>query len=204
MGGEGSMQAMQNILKNNKMLLRKKNYFRSEKSFLNRKNEFHKASQGIVDIHHATKEDLIKIRKKIIKQRRLTYWRTVIVFLIVAPIFIYATISFFPAEKIDSSNTAKRVAQQKLEKFEYYLNDGDHYLEKGEWHNTIFQYNKAIELFPSNFSAHYRLAYAYTYQCRNTETNCIIAQEKVKQLIAKFPENERLLELEVVLTFAKK
>ena len=53
MGGGGSIQGMSNSLKINRQMLRKKTYFSKERSFLNRKREFHKAA-GIIDLKTAT------------------------------------------------------------------------------------------------------------------------------------------------------
>ncbi|WP_121666182.1 hypothetical protein [Mesonia aquimarina] len=70
MPGGGSIQGMRNSLSNNKKLLRSKSYFKKERSFLSIKAEYLKAAGGKIAFKKASKEDILKIRKKIIRQKR--------------------------------------------------------------------------------------------------------------------------------------
>lgn len=73
--------------------------------------------------------------------------------------------------------------QEKDDFHTFLISDGDDYMENGKWHNAIFQYKKALELFPNNYDAKYRLGYAYTYRCRNEGKECIKGTEYLDKLI---------------------
>ncbi|MGS2765187.1 hypothetical protein [Sinomicrobium sp. M5D2P9] len=70
MSGGGSIQGMINSLKNNKKLLRSKSLFSKEKTFLNIKKEYLKAAGGNLDFKKASKEDITRIRKSVLKERK--------------------------------------------------------------------------------------------------------------------------------------
>ena len=66
----GSVQAMLTILRNNKLLLRKKNIFKKERTFLSIKQEYIRAIPGPYHFKHATKEELKRIREEV-KTRKI-------------------------------------------------------------------------------------------------------------------------------------
>ncbi len=61
MGGEGSTQHMIITMRNNLNMLRKKSMFKRERSFLNVKKEYYKASKGKIASKKLTKEELLLI-----------------------------------------------------------------------------------------------------------------------------------------------
>ena len=201
MGGGGSIQGMNTSLKNNRMLLRTSRFNPKKKSFFNRRKEYIKAADGFVELKEATPEELHKIRKKILLQRRNGNILSLVLIIVLIPFFVYFSFHWFKTERKIISSKEMKAVNDKKDDYTFFINDGDSYLEKGKWHNAIFQYNKVLELFPSDYDAHYRLAYAYTYRCRNEKINCEEANSKIEKLLEQFPNNSELIELEVVLKF---
>ncbi len=201
MGGGGSIQGMNNSLKMNRQLLRKKTYFRKERSFLNRKREYHKAA-GIIDLKTATKEELAGIRKTIIKRRRKSNLIFLFLFVIIASPLLYFSFDFFKTQTNKELMIEKMEKDERMEKYNFFISDGDEYIKKGEWHNAMFQFNKAIEIFPNDYHAHYRYSYAAVYRCRNEKEKCEIADNSLSKLLKEFPDKTELIELEQMLIFA--
>ena len=201
MGGGGSIQGMSNSLKINRQMLRKKTYFRKERSFLNRKREFHKAA-GIIDLKTATTEELAEIRHKIIKRRRQNNLKFLLFFMVIFIPILYFSIGFFKNETEKAAMIEVLEKDRKMEKYRFYIEDGDSYIKKGQWHNAMFQYNKAIELFPNDYHATYRYAYAAVYRCRNVKEKCNVASTALEKLLKDFPNQQELVELEQILLFA--
>ena len=205
MGGGGSMQGMRNSLNNNNKLLRKKRLFRKERSFFKLKREYLKAAGGELNFKTADKTQLIKIRKKILRQRRNENFLLITISLIVISIASYF-ISPKLYKQIDVNNNAKIKKdsidhKRKNDKYLFYISDGDNYLKKNQWHNAIFQYNKAAEIFPNDFDIKYRLGYAYTYRCQNEKKDCKKGAEYVKNLNVDFPDKNEIIELVTILEF---
>lgn len=81
------------------------------------------------------------------------------------------------------------------------INNGDQWLKKRKWHNAIFQYKKALEIFPTEYDINFRLASAYAYRCESKFENCFEAKELLNKLLSRDPENSKLLKLKKVLEF---
>jgi len=202
MGGEGNMQHMINTLRNNRSLLRKKSMFKRDNSFLSAKKEYYKAAQGKIDLKKATKEELSILRKKIIKQRRtenIRVWITILVLAISIILF-----SFYISNKINK-NKIERIEQaeenylhENFNEYTYLIEEGDKWIEKKNWNNAIYRYAKAVELFPNEFEANYRLALAYSYSCQFENKNCEIGIELTNKLLKYFPDENNLIVLKKV------
>ncbi|WP_334113043.1 hypothetical protein [Paucihalobacter sp.] len=187
MGGEGSIQGMITTLRNNKKLLRSKRMFKKERSFLNLKQEYFKAAGGRLAFKEASKEDLLKIRQKIIQERTKN---TVLFSLVAALIFscvFYLSIQFLRNErKVEEQQQAAQFKkQEKL--FLKYLIEGDEWFEKGSCYNSIFSYERALEIFPDNYDVNYRIVTVYAVQCEMDYKNCFKAKELLESLFVKYP-----------------
>jgi len=68
-------------------------------------------------------------------------------------------------------------------------------MKENNWYNATFEYQKAIELHPSNIDAYQRLVLAYLYECQQMGENCSEALELVNKLIAAQPERAALCEI---------
>jgi len=204
MGGGGSIQGMNNSLNNNKKLLRKKSLFKKERSFLNLKRAYFKAAEGEINVRNATKEQLAAIRKKVLNQRRR---ENRILTAIASSVILLTSFLLYPhisaaVKNPPSTNNAEQVhSAQDTEDFNFYISEGDKYLKQSKWHNAVFQYKKAVELFPSEYDGMYRLAYAQVYRCRNTGVNCISGRELVDKLLKSYPDKKELIDLKIVLEF---
>jgi tetratricopeptide (TPR) repeat protein len=202
-GGGGSIQGMYTSLKNNRMLLRTSHFYPRKKSFFNRKKEYIKAADGFVELEIATKDELLAIRKRILRKRRIDDFITLALFLMLSSVVVYFSFGFFKTNPNYVSPEEKHKIEINNEKYSFFISDGDTYLKKGQWHNAIFQYNKALEIFPKDYHANYRLVYASVYRCRNEKVNCDKASNSLQELIKLYPNKSELTELELVLEFVE-
>jgi len=202
MGGEGSIQSMITMLRNNRQLLRKKSIFKRDRTFLNTKKEYYKAAQGYIDLKKASKEELLVIRKKIIKQRRLENviaWSIVLAIMI--PIIgfgIYASTKINHENKEKIEDIKETYLEDNINEFYYLIEEGDKWIEKKNWNNAIYRYTQAVELFPDDFEANYRLALAYSYDCRYNNKYCEDGAKLTDRLQEFYPENLDLQKLKAV------
>jgi hypothetical protein len=78
----GSVQAMVTSIKNNAMLLRKRSIFKRERSFLNLKDAYFKASKGTILSQILSSEELKAIRTKVIALQKKEFLFDLLVFVI--------------------------------------------------------------------------------------------------------------------------
>lgn len=199
MGGEGSMKAMSDSLKANRKLRRKKSFFSRENAYQKRKVEYLRAAKGVANIKTASKEELANIRRKYTRQKIKKILFVSIFYTLAFVSLGYISFQMIQKSKKQDSQIEQKILEEKIAKTSFYISDGDKQLEKGHWHNAIFQYKKALEILPNDYDLQYRLTYAYVFQCRNTKKDCAIANEKVSKLLTFFPEKKDLIELQNVL-----
>ncbi|CAL2077389.1 hypothetical protein [Tenacibaculum sp. 190524A02b] len=60
-------------------------------------------------------------------------------------------------EKELISAKKEQYIQDNLPKYSYFIQDGDEWLKKGHFKNAIFQYRKALEMFPNDSLAKSKL-----------------------------------------------
>lgn len=207
MAGEGFMQHTINSLRNNRGLLRRKGYFKKDKSFFSRRKEYLKATKGNIKNKKLSKYELLEIRNKIISNRRKENTK---LFLILSLITILVT--WFV---IYQYNISKNVRQQQIEvveqikhvedtnEFHYLISDGDKWIEKRHWNNAIFRYKQAIEIFPKDYVGNYRLSLAYSYKCKFKNKDCDLGEKLTERMLTFFPEDGDLLELQKVFLSEK-
>ena len=209
----GHLQSMRVVLRNNLMMLRERGLFKNDRSYLYKKNKSPNASKDEFDFKTISKNKLVLLRKQIIRKRKienLKAWG--IALAIIIPMIVYGL------TKLNSFNQKKKqqahVQQLKNEKakqllieqgldkeFNEYLfliEDGDQWIEKGNWHNAIYRYKQAVKLFPEAYEANYRLALAYSYNCLYKHVDCEIGEKLTHKLIMYFPEETNLQELKKV------
>ena len=200
MAGGGSIAAMITILRNNRSMLRKSSMFKKERSFLNNKKVYHSNVAKKVFSEKATKKQLHKVRKQLKKSKTQEYRKLLIAFgivLICFGIFVFwATYSNsdildypYPNRDLRSSSPTS------LEKYHFFIEDGDRWLKEAHWHNAIFQYQEALKLFPNEYDVNYRLALVYSYQCAAEKQHCFEGINLMHQLSAQYPERIQLQEL---------
>ena len=199
MPGEGSIQGMTTSLSNNKRLLRKKNMFRPERTFLSLKRAYIKSAGGEIELKKATKNQLRAIRNQIIKERRKNWYAFYIIFL-----FLFLIVGLITYNSIQNTIIAKEKAKEielahKKERSLLLISKGDYWLKKRSWFNAIFEYKRAFELLPDDYSVNYRLAYAYSLRCENEFEDCKKGKKLLDKLINQFPEKPELLQLKELL-----
>lgn len=180
--GEGHILAMIQSLRYNRSLLRRKGLYPKEKLFLNTKKESLLASEGKIEVQKVSKEHLLRIRNKIAKQRKKSN-----LLLLVIAIFLISIVSFYGVKFSENQANDIDIFQieqetKKNNQYLFYIIDGDAWFGKRKWHNAVFQYKKALELYPKDYDAMLRLTIAYSYQCEEKDKNCDLGKEYLDQL----------------------
>lgn len=161
MGGEGSMQHMINSLRNNKKLLRRKDRFDKEKTFLNLDKENYKIENKPFRSKEASAELLEQIRKEARESRKK--W---LIFYVVVSIIVTGSVTFFIYNLNQKRIKAKReILRQKAAQAELYktisfkkaLGDAEIFFDSKEWENAANSYYKAYTLKPDNYDVNYKL-----------------------------------------------
>ncbi|MBJ2175609.1 hypothetical protein JBL43_15260 [Aureibaculum sp. A20] len=206
MGGEGSMQSMITILRNNKNLLRKKSFFKRDRTFLSTRKEYYKASKGKINLKKASKQELKIIRERVIKQRKfenIKIWFVTISLLLPILFFILYSTNVFENQKLDNIEDQKDIyLKEHINTYSYYLDEGDKWIEKRHWNNAIYRYQQAVKLFPNEYEANYRLALAYSYNCKFDKKNCEAGKRLTTRLLKNYSEDKNLQKLKFVFGIA--
>jgi len=208
MPGAGSMDHMVKTIINNAKLLRKKSLFKKERSFLQSKREDFTIAAGGIPTEAISEEKLTAIRTKMIAARKKRNLQLGIFLAISVPLIIILGFYFFKGYSLgfdtlentgpNQINIAAKKAETSNEKYLYYLEDGDQWLQKKSYYNAIFQYKKAAELFPTEFAAHYRMAVAYSYQCQYEFQGCEKGMKIVERLEEDYPNSEEIQKVKAV------
>ncbi len=199
MAGGGSIAAMITILRNNKLLLRKKSMFKKERSFLNTKEKFYTNAETKIFTKKATPHQLKEVRNKLNKHRKAEYRKLFLAFGIVT-ICMAVFVSWSAYSESDIldypyQNKEQRAGLNPLDTYQFFIEDGDRWLKEEHWHNAIFQYQEALKLFPNEYDANYRLTLAYSYQCAAQKQHCEDGIKLMHQLSIQNPKKKELMEL---------
>lgn len=195
LGAGIAITAMLNSLKNNKKLLRPK------RIFLNQSKINYKFSSGKIEVSPVSEDQLISISQKHISESRKSKrkWSVVLVLLLIPVIILFQHVVQNQIQLEDKMNQHIYEAN-KLQYLEL-IADGDQWLQKRKWHNAIFQYKKAKEIFPMEFDIHYRLAYVYGLRCENEFLNCKDAKKELDILLEEFPKKSELESIKKILEY---
>lgn len=203
MGGEGSIQHMINTLRNNKKLLRKKNFFKKDRTFLHLSFEDFKGTSAKPNLKNATEEELAVLRAKLIKERKKTFRINLIA--IISILCFGAVMVFYFIHKNNINKTQLKAQEEEMSFIEnynqyvYYIQEGDKWMEKSHWHNSIYIYEQAVNLLPNEFDANYKLALAYAKSCKNENKNCEKAKKSHARLKEQFPNKTPFEVIETLL-----
>ena len=202
LGGFGSINHMIVTLRNNKKLLPAKRSYFKNRNYSTIKNEYYNAVGDAFNIKNANPEQLLAIRKKIIRKRNKEARTFFFLLCIGIPLIVLGLyFSFhnfrfgFPTVK-----TAQEVSLENNNEEEYmfFLKDGDAWLQKRNYYNAVFQYKKAVALYPSDFEANYRLALGYSYQCQYDFENCDKGMKLILKLEKEFPDNKDIQNVKAI------
>jgi len=194
-------------LRNNKKLLRRKGMFKKERSFLQSNKEDYATSNIGIASQEVAPEVLEKIRLKTIKERKRRNRKFAFLLCIIMPIIGYLGYLFlnnFSFGFAHLDNYGSEIPKEKTsliaknDNYQYLLTDGDSWLRKRHYKNAIFQYKKALEIFPSEYAAHYRLALAYSYHCQYDFEGCEEGMEVVKKIEKAYPNSEEIQQVKAV------
>ena len=194
-----SSGSMNTVMKNNKALLKKKvSLFKSKKSYIEAKSAYDSLTDEFFDYKTATPELLEEIRHKFKLQRRkenrINALIAFVVLIVTSILMLYLFSNVF--NKQENNAALDNPAAIKLQKkIEFYINDGDLWLNQGDFENAIFQYKKASKIDSNNFVIHYRICLGYSYLCRYEQKQCAIGKEELDKSIIKFPDKKELIEL---------
>ncbi|MBN8567138.1 MAG: tetratricopeptide repeat protein [Flavobacteriales bacterium] len=195
MGGFGSAQSMNTIMKNNRALIgKRKSMFSSKRDYIGSSHE--KVEEEFVDYKTASPELLEEIRIKLINEKKASFRLSVLLFLLISIPAIGLTYHLFGNDKsIENkqlTEKSKTFQDSISKKFIFYIEDGDEWLNQGKIENALFQYNKALELDSNNFSTHYRICLAYSYLCRYDNLLCKEGKTHLEETLQKFPNESKL------------
>lgn len=202
LGGFGSINHMIVTLRNNKKLLPAKRSFFKNKDYSTIKNEYYNVVGDAFNIKEANPEQLLAIRKKIIKKRKREARTFLFLLCIGIPLIVLGLYYSFHNYRFGFPNvkTAQEVSLENNDEEEYmfFLEDGDAWLQKRNYYNAVFQYKKAVALYPSDFEANYRLALGYSYQCQYDFENCDKGMQLILKLEKEFPENKDIQSIKAI------
>lgn len=214
MSGAGHMHSMNTILRNNKNLLRKISIFKKNNSFMSARKEYIKALNGEIDIKKLSKQELRIIREKVIREReKENIKNSVISILIMIPVIwlsynLYNNFIQYQNEKLNDSYVYDKELEQikinnekqeKIEQYYFYIENGDEWIEKQNWKNAIFQYKNAVREYPEKYEANYRLALAYSYNCKFQNQDCEKGSKLIERLLKVNPDDSDLLTLKRIV-----
>ena len=176
MAGEGFSKHASTSLRENRNLRRKKSMFKKERTFLNQKSSDIKTDSGHIPYKKPSKYLLSKIKEETFDRRKketiTILWVVLISFLLFWIIGNYV----FQREKRMSArilnNAQKEELQKKAERYQYLISSGDDWYDAKKYYNAAFQYRLALELFPNDSIALYRLISAYDSNCIVDKRNC--------------------------------
>lgn len=191
MGGGGSIQNMQNALKNNKNLRSKRaNLFKRKSVYSSIKNN---PNSGENNIRHLTEKERVILKTKLAKSRRDNIILAAILSTIVSIIVAYVLIDLFKPFQEDFTSAAELQLTQSTNKaYQFFMQDGDEWFAKRNWHNAIFQYKNALEKEPNSFVSKVKLAYSYLNQCKFENEGCVEAYSLLRDLQEELPNNPQV------------
>lgn len=148
-----------------------------------------------------TKEQLEQIRIKTLAEQREEKRKAVIAIVIGILLAMFlvrlawsALHSFFTQQETPFIEQPV-ASEENMPPFYFLINEGNLWLEKGEYENAIFQFSLALEQIPNSLDAQFGLATALTANCTYNIQDCEKAQEAICLLIAFHPNNPNAWQL---------
>ena len=201
MGGGGSAQGANDSLKFNRWQLGKRpNMFKKERRYFKIKRNYENQAGGIEILKKLSEQEKEKIRNEIrrksIKERYFINITTII-FIISFTIGLYFI--FTSSNKDFITNKKGLIIKEKENNYLDFLKYGDTWIEEGKWDAAIYNFEKAIKLYPNSYDAKHRLALAYSYKCQKLKYDCYLGEQLTQQLLLDYPNNKnQLLRLDSV------
>lgn len=183
MAGEGFMQHAIISLRNNRSLSRKSNFFKKEKSLFIRGKEYVEEEKDELDFKKVSKKKLQSIKEGIANQARKNRRKELLLFTILIIPVVFLAIVFYNIQVAGERNI--KVSKEKsykltnLDKYNYLISSGDQWLSNKKYYNAIYQYNLALDIFPKDSIASFRMLSAFDMRCQEQKREC----DKVETLL---------------------
>ncbi|MFK5982640.1 MAG: hypothetical protein QM499_06980 [Flavobacteriaceae bacterium] len=200
MGGGGSAQGANDSLRFNRWQLGKRpNMFKKERRYFEIKRKYKNQAGGIEVLKKLSEQEKEKIRndirRKARKEKNFVLFTTFIfIICFILGLFFIITSSTSQFE----NNKKSLVIKEKENNFLIFLKYGDTWIEEEKWDAAIYNFEKALKLYPNSFEAKYRLVLAYSYKCERMKFDCEVGEELISQLILDYPNKHQLLKLEFI------
>jgi tetratricopeptide (TPR) repeat protein len=139
-----------------------------------------------------------RIRMETKKDNRRFFLFTLVFGIFVLVFVVLLFNNFYQEQQIYEKLAPLKEAEKKRvlhEKFEYLLNDGYEYLERGRYHNAKFLFREASELIPGDYRAKFATLKAYIYDCKENKVNCYTAERMLRDCLSEYPEDRDVIEL---------
>ena len=176
MGGQGFMRHASESLKQNRGELRRKGLFKKERSFLNLKEADFNTPNDSIESKKLSKKELKKYKEKTVRSRtKDELYYALIAYAsaaILIVLFIYIATKTSEQEQTFIAKEKVINYEENIEKYNYLISSGDDWLKQRKYHNAAFQYRLALELFPNDSIAVFRLTSAYDLNCEINQKNC--------------------------------
>ena len=88
---------------------------------------------------------------------------------------------FYARTEQQEKTLVKTVTKEKIDRYDYLISSGDQWLEKKKYFNAIFQYRLALEVFPQDSLATFRLITASELNCEIYNNNCGESEKLLEQ-----------------------
>lgn len=196
MAGGGSIQGMATILRNNKQLLRKRNSFRRGFGLAKLRNGYPRFTKERLESKEVSQKELSEIRRKVIKQNQRENILSGVILLFVVSFAIVFSLNIYTKLENYQVRENEILLAENTKKYLFYIQDGDKWLEKGHYHNAIFQYKLAKEIYPGEYDVNYRLALAHGGKCKYEQSGCEEGRMFMDYLKVKYPDKLEVWKLE--------
>ena len=186
MGYGGSVKAMIDTLKNNKMLLRRKSTF----TILREQRESIENAKLLKGKQVKNKEFTPELKAKIradaikrLKKGRIITITSVIISILIVTIAFYI---FIPKNIPREQSIIEMDYYEGRKNIDFYINDGYMWLNKNHYHNAIFQFKLATELNDKDIRVSLGLTAAYAGSCVINNEHCFESDSTFKAYISEF------------------
>ena len=175
-GGLGPVLHMINTLRSNRELLKRPTRFnkRGKHFFDKDREDYLTGPKGKINIQPVSKEKLeeykARNKKERVKEKKRLVILSIITFIILSIVSAQIIISSIKEHQkmITLKENQKKVLNNEIKKkYQFFLNDGDKWLNERNYYNAIFQYKLAIKTGFNDKEAQERLMYTYCLQCQN-------------------------------------
>lgn len=200
-GWGGSVLAMIQSLKNNKMLLRgRRSFFRREMTYAELREYYKDSLEPISNDKKPSKSQLNEIRTRLKNERRdYNFFRistTVSITLCLLVFIQYSYNNFTIVKKyfIESDNP-NEVELMVIDQYQKHMKNAQQKFKSKNYFFALGEYKRALKIIPNDSIANIELARTYFRMCKYRGQVCEEAFIHAKEMLNKKPESKRLQKL---------